>query len=170
MKNRFTKIAAVAILGLIMIAGSSKLSVSGQELKNESSREPMENSSGNRIVGTWQTLVTPRNCQTGVPVAPPFPGLLTFNRGGTLTGTSIAVGSVGGVWERTHGWQNYSFAFISLRYSPTGTFIGTQKVRQIAQLGASGNDFTSTGSVEFLDVSGNIIGAGCSTSTGTRFE
>ncbi len=173
MKNRFAQIATGTILGLLMIIGSAQFFVSGQEVKNESSGDSTENFSRNRrIVGTWQTTVTPRNCQTGDPLlnVPAFPGLLTFNEGGTLTGTSTAVSSVYGVWERTRGKRNYSFAFISLRYSPTGTFIGTQIVRQTAELGASGNDFTSTGSVEILDANGNTVGTGCSTSTGTRFE
>ncbi len=178
MKNKFMQIAAGTIFGLLMIIGSTQLFVSGQELKNESSEDSTVNSSKRSIVGTWQTSVTPRNCQTGVPVAPAFPGLLTFNEGGTLTGTSTAVSSVYGVWERKDGLQQnlftpikqYSFAFISLRYNATGTFIGTQKVRQTATLGASGNDFTSTGTAEILDANGNVIGTGCSTSTGTRFE
>jgi len=171
MKNKFMQIAAGTILGLLMIVGSTQLFVTGQELKKESSEDSTENFSiNNGIVGTWQTTVTPRNCQTGIPVAPAFPGLLTFNEGGTLTGTSTAVSSVYGIWERTRGLQNYSFAFISLRYSPTGTFIGTQTVRQTAELGASGNDFTSTGSVEVFDTNGNPIATGCSTSIGTRFK
>jgi hypothetical protein len=167
MKNKFMLMAAGTIFGLVMLAGNAQFFVSGQESTNESSREPMSSRS---IVGTWQTLVTPRNCQTGVLVAPAFPGLLTFNKGGTLSGTSTAVSSAYGVWEKTHGSRNYSFAFISLRYSPTGAFIGTQKVRQTAELAANGNQFTTTGSVEVLDVSGNIVATGCSTATGARFE
>lgn len=161
------KIAAATIFGLLMLIGSAQLLVSGQESKNESS----EDSSNRRsIVGTWQTSVTPRNCATGVPVAPAFPGILTFNEGGTLTGTSTAVSSVYGVWKREEGRRNYSFAFLSLRYNSTGVFIGTQKVRQTVEINSNGNDFTSTGTVEILDVNGNVIGTGCSTSTGTRFE
>lgn len=171
MKNKFTQIVAGTIFGLLLLIGSTQLIVSGQEVKNEPSENSTESFSESRsIVGTWQTLVTPRNCQTGVPVAPAFPGLLTFNKGGTMTGTSTAVSSVYGVWERIRGRRNYSFAFISLRYSPDGVFFGTQKVRQTTTLGAGGNSFTSTGSAEILDANGNIIGMGCSTSTGTRFE
>jgi len=171
MRNKFMQIVAGTVFGLLILVGSAQLFVSGQELKNESSEDSTGNSSGNlNLVGTWQTIVTPRNCQTGVPVAPAFPGLLTFNKGGTMTGTSSAVNSVYGVWEREQGRRNYSFAFISLRYSPDGVFIGTQKVRQTTTLGVSGDSFTSTGSVEFLDVNGNTIGTGCSTSTVTRFE
>lgn len=172
MKNKFMQIAAGTIFGLLIIAGSAQFLVSGQEFKKDSSEDSAENSSRNnsRLVGTWQTIVTPRNCQTGVPVAPAFPGILTFNEGGTLTGTSTAVSSVYGVWERRGGWRHYSFAFISLRYSPTGTFIGTQKVRQTVEFGVGGNDFTSTGSIEILDANGATVGTGCSTSTGTRFQ
>lgn len=163
-------IALGTIFGLLVLVGSTQI-VSGQELETESSEESTEHSSkSNLIVGTWQTVVTPRNCQTGVPVAPAFPGLLTFNKGGTLTGTSTTVSSAFGVWERRHRPGRYSFAFISLRSSPAGIFIGTQKVRQTVTLEAGGDDFTATGSVEFLDVNGNTIGTGCSTVTGVRFE
>ncbi len=164
------KLGLGTFLGLLISIGISPIFVSGQELKNESSENSNENNSRRTIVGTWQTSVTPRNCQTGEPVAPAFPGILTFSDGETLVGTSTAVSSVYGVWEREQGGRHYSFAFISLRYSPTGAFIGTQKVRQTATLGANGNEFTTTGTVEVLDANGNPIGMGCSTSTGTRFE
>ncbi len=171
MKNKFMQIALGTIFGLSLLIGSAQFCLSGQELKNESLKDSTEKlSSSSPIVGTWQTSVTPRNCQTGDPVAPPFPGLLTFNQGETLVGTAPAVGTVGGVWRRGQGFHDYSFAFIFLRYSPTGTFIGTQKVRQTVTLLAGSNDFTSTGTTEILDVNGNVIGNGCSTSTGTRFE
>lgn len=151
------------ILGMLILIAGTQIFVFAQD-----SEKPERNERS--IVGTWQTSVTPRNCQTGDAVAPAFPGILTFNEGGTLTGTSTAVSSVYGVWEKKRGWQNYSFAFLSLRYSPTGVFLGTQKVRQTTELNPNGNEFTTTGSVEILDANGNIIGTGCSTSTGIRFE
>lgn len=161
---------AGTIFGLLMLLGSAQISVFGQEIKNNVPEDAAEKISRRNLVGTWQTVVTPRNCQTGTPVAPAFPGILTFNRGGTLTGTSTAASSVYGVWKRENGLQNYSFAFVLLRYSPDGAFIGTQKVRQTTTLGLSGNNFTTTGAVEILDANGNQIGTGCVTSTGTRFE
>ena len=168
------QIIAGTIFGLLLIIGSVQLFASGQELKSESSPDSIENFSVKRsIVGTWQTSVTARNCQTGAPVAPAFPGLLTFNQGGTLSGTSTAVTSVYGVWQRENGLQQYSFAFISLRYNANGMFIGTQKVRQTATfggIGASGNEFTTTGTSEVFDADGNLIATGCATSTGTRFD
>lgn len=176
MKNKSMQIVAGTILGLLMLIAGTPLFVSGQEIKNEPTENSTDNLFKSSIVGTWQTMVTPRNCQTGAAVAPAFPGILTFSEGETLVGTSTAVISVYGFWHRGNNSRKYSFAFLSLRYSPDGTFIGTQKVRQTATLGTNGileersNSFTTTGSIEILDANGNTIGNGCATSTGTRFE
>jgi hypothetical protein len=168
MKNKLMQIAVGTIFGLLVLIGAAQFLVSGQELKNESSEH---SANPNGIVGTWQTSVTPRNCQTGAAVAPPFPGILTFNRGGTLTGTSTNAPSAYGVWESENGSQRYTFSFLFLRYNASGAFIGTQKVRQTVEIiGGRGDRFTSDGAVEIYDVNGNLIGTGCATSTGTRFE
>src|SRR6478609_5727129 len=69
------------------------------------------------IQGAWRTRVTGVDCQTGVPLGS-FPGLFTFNEGGTLSeygigpGSNPALRSPGhGVWQHEHGWQNYSYVF-----------------------------------------------------------
>ena len=155
-------------LGLAILFAGAQIFVSAQDKKNQEQRQ--EQKDGRSIGGTWRTSVTPVNCQIGAPVAPAFPGLLSFHDGGTLSGTSTVAPTVFGVWESTRGWQNYSFAFTNLRYNTSGVFIGTQTVRQTAKLGAAGNDFTSTGTVEIFDTNGNLIGTGCANSTGTRFE
>jgi len=122
-------------------------------------------------------MVTGVNCQTGDPVGPPFPGLFTFNKGGTMSeygigpGSSPALRSPGhGVWEREHGWQNYSFTFTFYRYDATGVFIGSQKVAATLELGASGDEFTTHSVVQVLDVNGNVIATFCARAVGTRFE
>ncbi len=121
------------------------------------------------IEGTWRTNVTPINCQTGTPVAPAFPGILTFSQGGTLSGTSATVSSAYGVWSKGHGRRLYTFAFTNLRYDASGVLVGSQVVRQTASM--SGNDqFTSSGTVQFFDLAGNLVGNGCAASTGARFE
>ena len=87
------------------------------------------------IQGVWRTVVTPRNCQTGDAILT-LSGLFTFNQGGTMSeygigpGSSPALRSPGhGVWQREHGWQDYSFAFTYYRYNASGVFLGSQKVR-----------------------------------------
>jgi len=129
------------------------------------------------IQGVWRTMVTGVDCQTGVPLGPPFAGLFTFNNGGTMSeygigpGSSPALRSPGhGVWERTHGWQDYSYAFTYYRYNSSGVFIGSQKVRSALELGASGDEYTARSAVEVLDANGNVIATFCAVNAGTRFE
>ena len=164
MKNKLVQTVVGSFLGLLMLFAAGQVFVAGQ------GNEKQEQRNERNIQGTWRTVVTPRNCQTGTPVAPAFPGLLGFNDGGTLAGTSTVAPSVYGVWKRENGWRNYSFAFANLRFNSSGTFIGTQTVRQTAKIAANGNEFTSTGIIEVFDTNGTQIGAGCATSTGTRFE
>jgi hypothetical protein len=128
------------------------------------------------IQGVWRTAVTPRNCQTGDAILT-LSGLFTFNQGGTMSeygigpGSSPALRSPGhGVWAREHGWQDYSFAFTFYRYSASGVFLGSQKITATLELGAGGDAFASRSAIEILDVNGAVIGTGCATAVGTRFE
>ncbi len=147
-----------------MLVVGTQIFVSGQDNENQEQRN------GRSIQGTWRTIVTPVNCQTGVPVAPAFPGTLSFNKGGTLAGNTTVFSSAYGVWQRGQGFHDYSFAFTNFRFNTSGVFIGTQTVRQTATLGASNNEFTATGTAEMFDTNGNLIAMGCSTVMGTRFE
>ena len=131
------------------------------------------------IVGVWRTAVTPRNCQTGDPVAASFPGLFTFHRGGTMSewGVNPAVGQTPalrspghGLWQREQGWQEYSFTFIHYRYDATGAFVGSQKITANLQLGASGDEFTASSTIEVYAPNGNVVAMGCATAVGTRFQ
>ena len=129
------------------------------------------------IQGTWRTMVRGVDCQTGVPLGPPFPGLFTFNEGGTMSeygigpGSNPALRSPGhGVWQHEHGWQNYSYAFTYYRYDSSGVFIGSQKVTSALELGASGDEFITHSVVSVLDANDNVIATFCATAAGTRFE
>jgi hypothetical protein len=159
MKRNMTLTIFGSVLGILILISGAQLCASGQESGNERS-----------IEGVWRTNVTPVNCQTGNPVAPAFPGLLGFNKGGTLAGTSTVATSAHGVWKREGGWENYTFAFSNLRYNASGVYIGSQTVRQTAKLAASRNEFTSSGTVEVFDTNGNVVGNGCAAAIGTRFE
>ena len=128
------------------------------------------------IQGVWRTMVTPRNCQTGDAILT-LSGLFTFNQGGTMSeygigpGSSPALRSPGhGLWQREHGWQDYSFAFTYYRYDASGVFLGSQIVRATLELGAGGDEFASRSAIEILNVNGVVIGTGCATAVGTRFE
>jgi len=122
------------------------------------------------LVGVWQTVVTPRSCATGNPLGPTFPGVLMFSQDGTMTGTSTAVTSVYGHWNRESGRGSYSFATLSLKYDASGVFTGSRRIAQNITIDDSGNSFTSSGTFQDYDTGGNPTISGCSTSTGLRFQ
>ena len=171
-----TKQTLVIVLAVITALTATSSMVSGQNIQDEQSSESSK-ARERTIEGVWRTVVTPRNCQTGEPVAPPFPGLFTFDKGGTMSeygispGLSPALRSPGhGVWQREHGWQEYSFIFTFYRYNANGVFIRSQKITAALELGASGDEFTTNSAVEVFDANDNLIGTGCATAAGTRFE
>jgi hypothetical protein len=127
------------------------------------------------IIGVWQMALTTVDCQTD-EVVRSIPGLWTFHKGGTMSeyasapGLSPALrGSGHGVWQREHGWQDYSLAFIFHRYNASGVFTGSQRAKIALKLGASGDEFTATSAIEILDANDNVILTACGTPTGTRF-
>jgi hypothetical protein len=184
MKNIITKKIGGMILAVLMVAAFAQVRVFAQQedtkIEDQNAEQTTQNLSSEReddnpLVGVWETVVTPRNCMTGVPVAPDFQGLLTFNEGGTFSeiasGGNPALRSPGhGIWQRTGGRRNYSMKFIFLRFNASGVLIGKQRVTQTIHLSANGDQSTTSGIVEVLDLNGNVLGGGCATSTATRFE
>jgi len=159
MKNQLFSLATAIVFVAVILVGTGSRGVSAQEWKG-----------GRTIVGTWQTVVTPRVCATGAPLPITFPGILTFEQGGTMTGTSTAVSSVYGVWDRLRGFSQYSFSSISQRYSAAGAFLGNRRIDQNVTIDESGDMFTSEGTFVDTDPAGNPIANGCSSSAGTRFH
>jgi hypothetical protein len=170
--KKCTAVVPCALISALIITASI---ASAQDVP---SQQPSATSAAHErtIQGVWRTVVTPRNCQTG-QTFPSLQGLFTFTQGGTMSeygigpGSSPALRSPGhGVWQREHGWQDYSFAFTYYRYDASGAFLGSQKVRATLELGAGGDEFASRSAIEILDANGAVIGTGCATAVGTRFE
>jgi hypothetical protein len=164
-------VIAFAVIAAVTTAASIVAARGAQNKQSSASRV-----NGRSIAGVFRTVVTPRNCQTGEPLGS-LPGLFTFNEGGTMSeygigpGASPALRSPGhGIWQREHGWQEYSFAFTYYRYNASGIFIGSQRIRAALELGAGGDEFASRSAIEFLDVNDNVVGTACATAVGTRFE
>ena len=162
----------IFVIGLALTMAVSY--VSAQNVKHNQS-SALSDTPEKTITGAWRTVVTALNCQTGQALAS-FPGLFTFNQGGTLSeyginpGSSPALRSPGhGVWQRRHGWQEYGVTFTFYRYDASGLFIGSQKVTAALQLGATGDSFTTVSALEFLDANDHVVGTGCATAAGTRF-
>jgi hypothetical protein len=170
--KKHTRVIAFAVMSALTVT----VSIASAQGIHDQQSSATSNADARTIRGVWRTVVTPRNCQTDTPVFS-FPGLFTFNQGGTMSeygippGSNPALRSPGhGVWQREHGRREYSFAFTYYRYDASGVFIGSQKVTAALKLGASGDVFASRSAIEILDDHDNVIGAGCATAVGTRFE
>lgn len=172
---------AGTFLAILMLFGAAQISVSGQEKTDGYFPEPIGQSIQRSIEGVWRTSVTLRNCQTGLPVAPAIKGLFTFHNGGTMSeygigpGQTPALRSPGhGIWQRENGFNDYSFKFIMYRYDASGGFIGSQKGTASLVLNSDGftnaNIINTTSTVEIFDANDKLIGTGCATAVGRRFE
>ncbi len=172
MKNTFLKPIFVIALAM-MTAFTITFSVAaGQEATDTQSPDFSLNAPDRTIVGVWLTTVTQRNCQTGEPVAPPVQGLSTFNEGGTMAefaGSSPLRSPGHGIWQASNPFHP-TFAFTLLRFNADGTFGGRTVVRQTVSLAQSGNNYTTTGTVEIFAPNGMLVGMGCATATATRFQ
>jgi len=158
MKNVLKSFGLFALT--VALIGCSQNFVAAQ---NDQSSAPLLN-------GVWQTVVTPRVCATGNPVGLTFPGILLFSQDGTMTGTSTAVTTTYGHWEREGGRGQYSFASLSLKYDASGVLIGSRRISQNVTVDEGGKSFTSSGTFQDYDAAGNPTISGCSTATGSRFQ
>jgi hypothetical protein len=128
---------------------------------------------GGRLEGTWDVQVTLRNCQTGAEIRT-FPELVTFMFGGTMldstSGIPQSLKTPGhGVWSHVSG-DIYRFSFKSLNFDAGGAFTGWTKVTHEATLNPKATEYCSVGTAEVYAPAGNLIFAGCSTTTATRSE
>ncbi len=172
LKNHTLIIAFAATSALWMPASL----VSARDVQDQQSSSSQGHA--RTIQGVWRTVVTPYECQTGVPSPSlALAGLFTFNQGGTMAeygirpGTTPALRSPGhGVWQREHGWQEYSFAFTFYRYNASGVFLGSQRITAALELAASGDEFVTRSVIESFDANDTLISTSCATGVGTRFE
>jgi len=86
---------ALALVGVIALGSEP-----GAKTPSEQTHKGLE--------GTWRVTVTPYNCSTRVPLGVPFHALLSFSRGGTLSGASSNSGfqpgqysALFGIWRQT---------------------------------------------------------------------
>lgn len=173
MKNKFAKTTAFAAV-ILAIVIAAQISVNGQEMEGKDSFYAPSNPT-DRLIGVWETTVTPRNCVTGEQLAPSFIGLITFHQGGTLSeyGANPATPfrTPGhGVWQR--GWRgegSYYFEFTFIPLTPAGAPVGRLAVNQTLEIARHSNTGSSSGSFRLTNTSGVVIGTGCSTSTATKF-
>ena len=164
MRSKNLKGFAVAVLAGMLFLGSG--------LTAKAQSESAEAHNG--LQGTWRLQVTVRNCQTGDPLRPTFPALITFAKGGTLTLTTAgqipALFTPGlGVWRHSEG-NTYSAVSETFVFSPAGAWIQTHRLTRAIEVSIDGDAFTDTVALEIFDPNGNVIVTGCATSVASRLE
>jgi hypothetical protein len=185
MKLRSRTFFGGIIVGVLTLAGVL-FSDSGQVAfaqETEQSRDlisavrPQGDNSG--IEGTWRVTVTQKVCATGVQIGLPFESLLTFTRGGTMTGTTANAAFLPGqrsgdygVWSPAtgHGFSAAEEAFVLFSGGPFTQ--GSQVISHSISLTNGGNGFNDVASVQFYDVNGNPLlpAPGCATAVGQRLR
>ncbi len=131
-------------------------------------------SADGRLTGTWDAVVTIRNCVRGGggSAIRSFQSVGSFNQGGTFSGITSGTPptlrtSERGVWAHVAG-DTYRFRFKAYLYSADALVIGYQIVTHDLQLDADDQHYTSDGVTQIFSPDGTQIGVGCSTSDGTR--
>ena len=126
---------------------------------------------GGRLAGTWDAEVTIRNCATGDAITS-FLSTANFNQGGTYSGITSGSSptvrtSERGIWEHVNG-NIYRFRFRAYLYNPAAVAVAYQIVTHDVELDESNMNYTSSGTSDVFDMSGNPISSGCSTTVGSR--
>ena len=160
------KLIAISFALLMIVAGQSSLQAQ-TKLEIESSFQ-----SANRIVGAWETTVTPRNCDTGEPSGPAFHGVITFNEGGTIAEYGANPASPfrtpgHGIWASNVS-GNYSMKFSFMPLTSAGAPIGRIRVSQELELDRFSDVSTSSGGFVLTNFAGVVLASGCTTSTAVR--
>ena len=166
MKSNIAKLAGGILLVALIVLTPTLGLVSAKE-------DSKVKNGGGRLEGTWDVLVTIRDCQTDAGLGT-FASIGTFMSGGTMldstSGMPQALKTPGhGVWSHV-GANIYRFKFKSLSFDPIGNFSGWTIINHEANLNSSADAYESAGTAEFYDANGVLVRTGCSSTTATRFE
>jgi hypothetical protein len=156
---------------------SAQLQVSNQsplEFRLASAAELSAADTATVFEGVWKTKVTIVHCQTRATLAGPFSGLTTIAAGGTFSESAPALpgtarGPSHGTWSRT-GRNTFAEALLFQRFTTTGDLLGTQEIRAMATVADDSRSYQAEGKFDTKDLSGSVVGSGCSTVTATRFD
>ena len=113
------------------------------------------------IQGVWLVNVTVTNCQTGALIRT-VQSVQTFNPDGSVSET-LSLGNRGssiGVWTPGDG-PTFGARYWFFRYTPTETFASIAAIVDLITLSQDGSQFTSSGTVQDFDASGDLLDTGC---------
>jgi hypothetical protein len=150
--------ASIAVICLIAVALVAMGAISASAANDDSS--------ANQLAGSWELTVNRG------PALPPVKALTTYTPGHSLIGTAnnVVRGPSHGAWEHVSG-RVYADTHIFFRFEPTGTFLGTQKVRETVELAQDGDSYTAVAISDQFDPNGNLTASGLrATITATRIK
>ena len=169
-------VTALGLAGLVL-AATQGAAIASQDNDDQ-------NDARKGIVGAWAVQVQLRNCETTVPLGPPFNSLVSFHADGTLSenpgSLAFAPGqrSAGhGSWTR-QGRRTYVQNMVALLLfdtpptypvPPGGFLAGWQTITHTVTL-VDANHYTSSGTNAFYKANGEVYRTGCSTAVAERFE
>ena len=132
---------------------------------------------GARIQGVWNARVNITNCGPGN--VPGSVVLFSFNATNVFAadGTFLDANSQNPATQSTHlgYWRHvrghrFEFAQKFYLFDAAGQSTGWRIVRHEVTLAPGGDSFASQGTAENFNNDGILVGTGCSTSTGIRFD
>jgi hypothetical protein len=178
MKIKIMKIVPSLLLVITAIAALGHLSAYSQKSAGEvvvesgSLAAELTGKGSRALEGTWNVIVTIRNCQTGTPVAA-FKAMDLFIQGGSLVDTNAAPPSTRGPgfgsWEFV-AEHEFSSVLRFFLYNADGSFAGVRRIAQNISLGEDNAAWTSDVSITVFDPAGNQVATACGTAAGTRAE
>ncbi|MGI9054769.1 MAG: hypothetical protein ACR2F2_03080 [Pyrinomonadaceae bacterium] len=176
MKNTFLKTIGTAAMTILLTVIFANISVSAQDVLNTpQTGDELTQLTGNQrgLEGTWDVLVTIRNCQNGAAIRT-FPSIGTFMFGGTMldstSGTPQAAKTPGhGVWQHLTG-RKYRFKFKSFTFDANGNSTGWTIITHEADLNRRASAYESAGFLQIYNMNGDLTFTGCATTTAVRFE
>jgi hypothetical protein len=129
------------------------------------------------LVGTWELQVSPVDCETGAPLAPPFLSLQNYAAGGTMMEEGSVVGpppvfmrsSGQGLWKR-EGGNSFRAFFKIYRFDASAAPLDRSYVELFLEIGEDPNELVGSGVNTTVALDGTELGTICSTSTGRRLE
>jgi hypothetical protein len=139
---------------------------------------------GKSLQGVWRVTVTPYDCASGTPITT-FESMLTFARGGTMSGTTSALQYAPGqrtldqgVWSHKDRnlYRAVTEAYI-LFDSPAGAPVplhrSSQRLTQTIRFDEDQPDvFRSRAVIQYFGLNGGrpLLASGCANAVGQRFE
>ena len=164
----------VAIIALgHLTAYSQKTAGEADTINREANSLADTGGKGSRALeGTWNVIVTIRNCQTGTAITS-FKAMDLFIQGGSVVDTNAAPPSTRGPgfgsWEFL-GDHNFRATLRFFLYNPYGSFAGVRRIAQEISIAEDNETWESTVGITVFDPAGNPTATACGTAVAARAQ